>query len=88
MVIRKIFKKTRELLDSIIDALYYKKGNRYLKFKNKNNCRFCPYAEDKSICSDVEQDGFSVVTEYQLYNIYERTNIQDDRLLCSSVERY
>jgi CRISPR/Cas system-associated exonuclease Cas4 (RecB family) len=73
--------KTRELLDSIIDALYYKKGNRYLKFKNKNNCRFCPYAEDKSICSDVEQDGFSVVTEYQLYNIYERTNIQDDRLL-------
>lgn len=73
--------KTKELLDSIIDALYYQKGNRYLKFKNKNNCRFCPYAEDKEICTDEKQDGFIVVTEYQLYNIYERTNIQDDRLL-------
>jgi RecB family exonuclease len=74
-------KKTRELLDSIIDALYYRKGNRYLKFKNKNNCRFCPYSDDKKLCNDTDQSGFNVVTEYQLYNIFERTEPKNGQLL-------
>lgn len=65
--------KTEELFNSVIDALYYKKGNRHLKFKNGNSCRFCQFRDNKELCDDHNQNEFQLIKENQLTHVYEKT---------------
>lgn len=65
--------KVEELFNSVVDALYYKKGNKNLKFKNDYSCKFCMFRGREELCSNTDQDGFQLIRENQLTHVYEKT---------------